>query len=74
MGETNSNSSSDAAAKKSKNWFKGLKAEYGKIIWENKETVTKQTVSVVVISVVLGILIAIIDAILQYGIDFLIKL
>lgn len=62
------------AAKRGKSWFKGLKAEYNKIIWENKETVTKQTISVVSISVVVGILIAVIDMILQYGIDFLIKL
>lgn len=68
------NKNGQEAVKKGKSWFKGLKAEYNKIIWENKETVTKQTISVVSISVVVGILIAVIDMILQYGIDFLIKL
>lgn len=73
MGETN-NSSKDTAVKKSKGWFKGLKSEFGKIIWTSKENVAKQTVSVVAISVVLGLIIAVIDKILQYGIDFLVKL
>ncbi len=73
MGETN-NSSKDTAVKKSKGWFKGLKSEFGKIIWTSKENVAKQTVSVVAISVVLGLIIAVIDRILQYGIDSLVNL
>jgi len=55
-------------------WWKGLKAEYNKIIWENKETVGKQTVAVVIITVILGVVIAIVDYILKYGIDFLTSL
>lgn len=73
MGETNNNSK-DTAVKKSRSWFKGLKTEFSKVVWTNKENVTKQTISVVAISVVLGLIIAVIDKILQYGIDFLIKL
>ncbi len=55
-------------------WFKGLKAEFGKITWENKDSVTRQTVAVVVISVIVGVLIALIDMALQFGIDKLINL
>ena len=55
-------------------WWKGLKAEYNKIIWENKETVGKQTVAVVIITVILGVVIAIVDYILKYGIDILTSL
>lgn len=55
-------------------WCKGLKSEYSKIVWENKETTTKQTTAVVVISVILGIIIAIVDWVLQNGIDFITKL
>lgn len=58
-------------AEKISTWFKGLKAEYNKIIWESKESVTKQTVAVVIISVVLGVIIAIVDWVLKYGVDFL---
>ena len=62
------------AAKKSGNWFKGLKAEYKKIIWPNKEEVRKQTIAVVLISFVVGLVIAVLDMGLQYGIDFIINM
>lgn len=52
-------------------WWKGLKGEYSKIIWENRESVTKQTTAVVVITVILGVIIAIIDWVLKNGIDFI---
>ena len=55
-------------------WFKGLKSEYSKIVWENRESVTKQTTAVVVITVILGIIIAIVDWLLKNGIDFITKL
>lgn len=56
-----------------KSWFKGLQAEFKKVIWPDKKTLTRQTVAVVAVSVVLGAVIAVIDAILRYGIDFLVK-
>ena len=56
-----------------KNWFKGLDAEFKKIIWPDKMTLAKQTTAVVSVSVVLGIIIAIVDFIAQYGVDLLVK-
>ena len=56
-----------------KSWFKGLQAEFKKIIWPDKKTLAKQTTAVVAVSVVLGALIAVIDAVLRYGIDLLVK-
>ena len=56
-----------------KSWFKGLQAEFKKIFWPDKKTLTKQTTAVVAVSVVLGALISVIDAALRYGIDFLVK-
>ena len=56
-----------------KSWFKGLQAEFKKIIWPDKKTLAKQTTAGVAVSVVLGAVIAVIDAILRYGIDFLVK-
>ena len=56
-----------------KSWFKGLQAEFRKIIWPDKNTHAKQTTAVVAVSVILGALIAAIDAALKYGIDFLVK-
>jgi preprotein translocase subunit SecE len=59
--------------KQKKSWFKGLKGEYKKIIWPDKKTLAKQTAAVTVCSVVLGMIIAIVDALIQYGIDFIVK-
>ena len=54
-------------------WFKGLKAEFKNIVWPDKNTLAKQTTAVVAVSVVLGALISVVDALLRYGIDFLVK-
>lgn len=70
MGETAAKT--DKTPKKS--WFKGLKAEFGKIIWPDKKSLTRQTVAVVATSVALGIIIKILDIIITYGIDFLVTL
>ena len=59
---------------KCKSWFKGLKSEFHKISWTSREDVTKQTIAVVVVSVILGLLIAVIDFLLQAGINFLVSL
>ncbi len=54
---------------KKKSWFKGLKAEFKKIIWPDKKTLVKQTVAVITCSVILGAIIAVIDALVQYGLN-----
>lgn len=56
-----------------KSWFKGLKQEFNKIFWPNKETLGKETGVVIIIMILLGILIAGIDALLQFGMGFFIK-
>ena len=58
---------------KKTSWFKGLKAEFKKIIWPDKKTLAKQTVAVTAYSIVLGAIIAVVDVIVKYGIDFLVK-
>lgn len=57
-----------------KSFFKGLKAEFKKIIWPDKETLAKQSVAVVIISVFLGIVIAALDTIIQLGIDKILQI
>lgn len=69
MGETAN--TTDKAPKKS--WFKSLKAEFNKIIWPDKETLAKQSVAVIVITVILGIVISIFDLFVKYGIEVIIK-
>ena len=56
-----------------KSWFKGLQAEFKKIIWPDRRTLARQTTAVVAVSVALGAVIAVIDAILRYGIDLLVR-
>ena len=50
-------------------WFKGVKAEIKKIIWPSKKDLAKQTVVVLVSAIIIGIIVAIIDMGIQYGID-----
>ena len=57
-----------------KNWFAGLKSEFQKIVWMDKKSLGKQTVAVLVVSVILGAIIAVLDLGIQYGIDFLVNL
>ena len=59
--------------KQKKSWFKGLKGEFKKIIWPDKKTLAKETVAVVSVSVALGAIIAVIDFIIQNGIDILVN-
>ena len=69
-----SNNGAEAVAKKSKGWFKGLKAEFHKITWTSKDDVTKQTVAVVVVSVICCALIAVLDYAFEYGMNFITSL
>ncbi len=61
------------APKKSffKTFLKGIKAELKKISWPDKQSLLKQSFAVVAISIVLGLIITLLDTILQYGINFL---
>ncbi len=65
MGDTVNN---EGTQKKS--FFKGLKAEFTKIVWPDKETVTKQTIAVMSSAIALGLIIAIIDLIIKFGLSF----
>ena len=55
-----------------KSWFTGLKAEFKKIIWPNKQSLTRQTVAVIAASVALGLLIALMDYVIGFGVEFLV--
>ena len=57
-----------------KTWFAGLKSEFQKIVWLDKKSLGKQTVAVLVVSVILGAIIAVLDLGIQYGVDFLVNL
>ena len=67
-------STNDKETKKKPSFFKGLKKEFKKVTWPSKEDTAKQTVAVVVVSIILGLVIALFDFILQTGINFLVSL
>ncbi|MBR6380148.1 MAG: preprotein translocase subunit SecE [Lachnospiraceae bacterium] len=55
-------------------FFDGVKAEFKKINWPDRQTTLKQSVAVVAISVAMGLVIAIIDFAVQYGVNWLTSL
>ncbi|MCD7867287.1 MAG: preprotein translocase subunit SecE [Clostridiales bacterium] len=46
---------------KLKTWFQGLKAEFSKIVWTDRDTLIKQTIVVLVITIILAVIISIMD-------------
>lgn len=67
MGEM-ANKTADKATK-SKSFFGNVKAEFKKIIWPSKESLTKESVAVIATTAVLGVIIALIDMGIQYVIN-----
>ncbi len=61
---------SEVTSKPVKFW-EGVKAEFKKITWPDKDALIKQSSAVVAISVVVGAIIAILDFGMQYGVDFI---
>ena len=53
-------------------WFAGLKTEFSKIFWPDRKSLVRQTIAVVTVSVVVGLIIALMDWAIQFGVDFLI--
>ena len=69
MAET---ASKEKAPKTKKPSFcEGLKLEFNKIIWPDKETVGRQTAAVLACSVALGLIIALLDLIIKFGLSFI---
>lgn len=68
------NASKKAQESKVSSFVKGVKAEFNKILWPTREDITKQTTAVVVISVIVGALIAVFDYAFGYLINFITKI
>ena len=50
-------------------FFQGVKSEFKKIIWPGKESLIKESVAVIVTTIVLGGVVALIDLGIQYLIN-----
>lgn len=55
-------------------FFKGLKAEFNKVVWPDQETITKQTIAVVSVGLALGLIIAALDLVMKIGVERLLML
>ena len=65
----------DASEKQAKpSFWKGVKSEFKKITWPDRKSAIKQSVVVTIISIVLGLIIAVLDYLVKYGVDFLMSI
>ena len=51
----------DKSAEKKDSFFKRVKSEFKKIAWTDRKTLVKQTIAVIVISIILCIIITLVD-------------
>ena len=54
--------------------FAGLKTEFDKIVWADPKDVSKQTTAVVAVSVVVALIIIVLDAVINKGVNILVNL
>lgn len=59
---------------KKTNWLKAIKAQFKRIIWPTKEDIARQSAVVVAVSVLLGVVIAVLDRVLLLLTDLIISL
>ena len=52
----------------------GLKAEFGKIFWQDGKMVFRQSTATIVVAVIVALLIVFFDMIIKLGVDFLVRL
>ncbi|MFV0504648.1 MAG: preprotein translocase subunit SecE [Lachnospirales bacterium] len=71
------NAKNDTALKKENKLvteFNGVKSEAKRIVWPSRETLISQTISVVVVSLLIGIIIFFYDTIFELVLDFLVSI
>lgn len=54
-----------------KSWFSGVKAEFKRIVWPDKASIARQTLAVVLVTIVLGVIIVVVDNIVQSGLNII---
>ncbi|MBQ6697047.1 MAG: preprotein translocase subunit SecE [Lachnospiraceae bacterium] len=72
--QTKTTKDTKSATTKKTSFWSGVKSEFKKISWPDRQSTLKQSVAVVTISVVLGLIIAVLDVAIQYGLNFLTSL
>lgn len=64
----------EKTAKKKGSFFRSLKAEFKRVIWPDKDTIIKETTAVVIVTVILGAIIALLDFVIKAGLDKIIQI
>ena len=54
-----------------RSWFQELKAEFGKITWPTKKNLFRQSVAVIVVAVLLGLMIVLLDYLISFGLGYI---
>lgn len=54
-----------------RSWFQELKAEFGKITWPTKKNLVRQSVAVIVVAVLLGVMIVLLDYLISFGLGYI---
>ncbi len=54
-------------------FFKGLKTEFNKILFPNRQDIVKETTATIVVSLLIGVVIAVLDLIMKTGLGFILK-
>ena len=52
-------------------FFKTVGVEFKKIIWPSRESVLKQSIAVTAVALVVGVMVALFDFLIQYGVNFI---
>ena len=55
-----------------RSWFQELKLEFAKITWPTKKALAKKSTVTLIVSIIIGLLIAGVDLLLKYGLSFII--
>ncbi len=55
-----------------RSWFQELKGEFAKITWPTKNALIKKSTVALIVSILLGLLIAGVDMLLKFGLSFII--
>ncbi len=56
------------------NWFNGLRSEFHKIVWLDRRSLGRQTLAVIIVTVILAVIIAVLDFGIQNGVELLVRL
>ena len=54
-----------------RHFFRGVVSEFKKVVWPDKNSVLKQTIAVILLTAALGVIIKLLDLLIQYGLSFI---